>query len=186
MKVLVINCGSSSLKYQLFDMDTESMIAKGNCERIGVDGKIGGSTADGRKFEYEVDFANHTAAFLEVKKVLTEGDCKVLESLDEISAIGHRVVQGGALFNESVLVTDEVIEGIRSLCDLAPLHNPAHIQGIEACRSVFGTELPQVVVFDNAFHSTMPPRHISSPFLMNTMRNIRFAATASTARLTAS
>ena len=157
MKVLVINCGSSSLKYQLFDMDTESMIAKGNCERIGVDGKIGGSTADGRKFEYNVDFANHTAAFLEVKKVLTEGDCKVLESLDEISAIGHRVVQGGALFNESVLVTDEVIEGIRSLCDLAPLHNPAHIQGIEACRSVFGTELPQVVVFDNAFHSTMPP-----------------------------
>ena len=157
MKVLVINCGSSSLKYQLFDMDTESMIAKGNCERIGVDGKIGGSTADGRKFEYEVPFANHTAAFLEVKKVLTEGECKVLESLDEISAIGHRVVQGGALFNESVLVTDEVIEGIRSLCDLAPLHNPAHIQGIEACRSVFGTELPQVVVFDNAFHSTMPP-----------------------------
>ena len=157
MKVLVINCGSSSLKYQLFDMDTEFVIAKGNCERIGVDGKIGGSTSDGRKFEYNVDFANHTAAFLEVKKVLTEGDCKVLESLDEISAIGHRVVQGGALFNESVLVTDEVIEGIRSLCDLAPLHNPAHIQGIEACRSVFGTELPQVVVFDNAFHSTMPP-----------------------------
>ena len=157
MKVLVINCGSSSLKYQLFDMDTEAMIAKGNCERIGVDGKIGGSTADGRKFEYEVEFKNHTEAFLEVKKVLTEGDAKVIESLEEISAIGHRIVQGGALFNESVLVTDEVIEGIRSLCDLAPLHNPAHIQGIEACRSVFGTDLPQVVVFDNAFHSTMPP-----------------------------
>lgn len=157
MKVLVINCGSSSLKYQLFDMDTEAMIAKGNCERIGVDGKIGGSTADGRKFEYEVEFKNHTEAFLEVKKVLTEGDAKVIDSLSEISAIGHRIVQGGALFNESVLVTDEVIEGIRSLCDLAPLHNPAHIQGIEACRSVFGTELPQVVVFDNAFHSTMPP-----------------------------
>lgn len=157
MKVLVINCGSSSLKYQLFDMDTEAMIAKGNCERIGVDGKIGGSTADGRKFEYEVEFKNHTEAFLEVKKVLTEGEAKVIDSLNEISAIGHRIVQGGALFNESVLVTDEVIEGIRSLCDLAPLHNPAHIQGIEACRSVFGTELPQVVVFDNAFHSTMPP-----------------------------
>ncbi len=157
MKVLVINCGSSSLKYQLFDMDTESMIAKGNCERIGVDGKIGGSTADGRKFEYEVEFKNHTEAFLEVKKVLTEGDAKVIDSLSEISAIGHRIVQGGALFNESVLVTDEVVEGIRSLCDLAPLHNPAHIQGIEACRSVFGTDLPQVVVFDNAFHSTMPP-----------------------------
>ncbi len=157
MKVLVINCGSSSLKYQLFDMDTEAMIAKGNCERIGVDGKIGGSTADGRKFEYEVEFKNHTEAFLEVKKVLTEGDAKVIDSLDEISAVGHRIVQGGALFNESVLVNDEVIEGIRSLCDLAPLHNPAHIQGIEACRNVFGTELPQVVVFDNAFHSTMPP-----------------------------
>ncbi len=156
MKILVINCGSSSLKYQLFDMDTETMIAKGNCERIGVDGKIGGSTADGRKFDYEVEFKNHTEAFLEVKKVLTEGDAKVIDNLSEISAIGHRIVQGGALFNESVLVTEEVIAGIESLCDLAPLHNPAHIQGIRACIDVFGAELPQVVVFDNAFHSTMP------------------------------
>ncbi|MEE1011218.1 MAG: acetate kinase [Acutalibacteraceae bacterium] len=156
MKILVINCGSSSLKYQLFDMDTESMIAKGNCERIGVDGKIGGSTADGRKFEYEVDFPNHTKAFLEVKKVLTEGDAKVIDSLSEISAIGHRIVQGGALFKESTLVNEKVIEGIESLCDLAPLHNPAHIQGIRACIDVFGEALPQVVVFDNAFHSTMP------------------------------
>ena len=157
MKILVINCGSSSLKYQLFDMDTETMIAKGNCERIGVDGKIGGSTADGRKFEYEVPFENHTKAFLEVKKVLTEGDAKVIDDMNEISAVGHRVVQGGALFNESVLVTDEVIKGIESLCDLAPLHNPAHIQGINACIDVFGKDLPQVTVFDNSFHSTMPP-----------------------------
>ncbi|MBQ2694311.1 MAG: acetate kinase [Clostridia bacterium] len=157
MKILVINCGSSSLKYQLFDMDTETMIAKGNCERIGVDGKIGGSTADGRKFDYEVEFKNHTEAFLEVKKVLTEGDAKVIDSLSEISAIGHRIVQGGALFNESVLVTDEVIKGIESLCDLAPLHNPAHIQGINACIDVFGKDVPQVTVFDNSFHSTMPP-----------------------------
>ena len=157
MKILVINCGSSSLKYQLFDMDTETMIAKGNCERIGVDGKIGGSTADGRKFEYEVPFENHTKAFLEVKKVLTEGDAKVIDDMSEISAVGHRVVQGGALFNESVLVTDEVIKGIESLCDLAPLHNPAHIQGINACIDVFGKDLPQVTVFDNSFHSTMPP-----------------------------
>ena len=156
LKILVINCGSSSLKYQLFDMDTESMIAKGNCERIGVDGKIGGSTADGRKFEYEVDFPNHTKAFLEVKKVLTEGDAKVIDDLSEISAIGHRIVQGGALFKESTLVNEEVIAGIESLCDLAPLHNPAHIQGIRACIDVFGEALPQVVVFDNAFHSTMP------------------------------
>ncbi|MGN0547319.1 MAG: acetate/propionate family kinase [Acutalibacteraceae bacterium] len=157
MKVLVINCGSSSLKYQLFDMDTEEMIAKGNCERIGVDGKIGGSTADGRKFSYEVEFKNHTEAFLEVKKVLTEGNAKVIDSLDEIAAVGHRIVQGGALFNKSVLVDEKVIEGIESLCDLAPLHNPAHIQGIRACIDVFGKDLPQVAVFDNAFHSTMPP-----------------------------
>ena len=138
-------------------MDTETMIAKGNCERIGVDGKIGGSTADGRKFEYDVPFENHTKAFLEVKKVLTEGDAKVIDSLSEISAVGHRIVQGGALFNESVLVTDEVIKGIESLCDLAPLHNPAHIQGINACIDVFGKDVPQVTVFDNSFHSTMPP-----------------------------
>ncbi|MBO5410949.1 MAG: acetate kinase, partial [Clostridia bacterium] len=157
MKILVINCGSSSLKYQLFDMDTETMLAKGNCERIGVDGKIGGSTADGRKFEKEVTLNNHTEAFLEVKKALTEGDCKVLDDLSEISAVGHRVVQGGALFKESVLVDEKVIEGIESLCDLAPLHNPAHIQGIRACLDVFGKDLPQVTVFDNAFHSTMPP-----------------------------
>ena len=138
-------------------MDTEEMIAKGNCERIGVDGKIGGSTADGRKFSYEVEFKNHTEAFLEVKKVLTEGDAKVIDSLDEIAAVGHRIVQGGALFNKSVLVDEKVIEGIESLCDLAPLHNPAHIQGIRACIDVFGKDLPQVAVFDNAFHSTMPP-----------------------------
>ena len=163
MKILVINCGSSSLKYQLFDMDNEKMIAKGNCERIGVDGKIGGSTADGRKFEYEVPFENHTKAFLEVKKVLTEGNAKVIDDLSEIAAVGHRIVQGGALFNESVLVTDEVIKGIESLCDLAPLHNPAHIQGIRACVDVFGKELPQVVVFDNAFHSTMPPEAYMFP-----------------------
>ena len=138
-------------------MDTEEMIAKGNCERIGVDGKIGGSTADGKKFGYDVEFKNHTEAFLEVKKVLTEGDAKVIDSLDEIAAVGHRIVQGGALFNKSVLVDEKVIEGIESLCDLAPLHNPAHIQGIRACIDVFGKDLPQVAVFDNAFHSTMPP-----------------------------
>ncbi len=157
MKILVINAGSSSLKYQLIDMNGEKMIAKGNCERIGIDGKIGGSTADGREFSYNVTLPNHTSAFLEVKKVLTEGSCKVVESLDEISAVGHRIVQGGSLFNKSVLVTDEVVKGIESLCDLAPLHNPAHIQGINACREVFGKDIPEVVVFDNAFHSTMPP-----------------------------
>ena len=163
MKILVINAGSSSLKYQLIDMDGEKMLAKGNCERIGIDGKIGGSTADGRKFDYEVTLPNHTAAFLEVKKVLTEGDCKVIDNRSEISAVGHRIVQGGSLFKESVLVNEDVIKGIESLCDLAPLHNAAHIQGIRACIEVFGEELPEVVVFDNAFHSTMPPEAYMFP-----------------------
>ena len=158
MKILVINCGSSSLKYQLFDMENEAVLAKGNCERIGnAKESFIGFGANGEKDEEKVVMLNHTEAFLQVKRVLTEGKFKVIDDLGEISAIGHRVVQGGALFNESMLVTDEVVDGIRSLCDLAPLHNPAHIQGIEACRDVFGKELPQVVVFDNAFHSTMPP-----------------------------
>ncbi len=157
MKILVINCGSSSLKYQLFDMDTEAVLAKGNCEKIGDETSFIGGSANGEKFETKVFMSNHTEAFLQVKKALTEGASKVIDDLSEISAIGHRIVQGGALFNESVLVTDKVIEGIESLCDLAPLHNPAHIQGIRACIDVFGAELPQVVVFDNAFHSTMPP-----------------------------
>lgn len=156
LKILVINCGSSSLKYQLFDMDNEAVLAKGNCEKIGNETSFIGGSANGEKFETPVFMSNHTEAFLQVKKALTEGASKVINDLSEISAIGHRVVQGGALFKESTLVTDEVIKGIESLCDLAPLHNPAHIQGIRACVDVFGESVPQVVVFDNAFHSTMP------------------------------
>ena len=157
MKILVINCGSSSLKYQLFDMENEAVLAKGNCEKIGNETSFIGGSANGEKFETPVFMANHTEAFQQVKKALTEGASKVIDDLSEISAIGHRIVQGGALFKESTLVNEEVIAGIESLCDLAPLHNPAHIQGIRACIDVFGAELPQVVVFDNAFHSTMPP-----------------------------
>lgn len=157
MKILVINAGSSSLKYQLIDMDGEKLLAKGICERIGIDGCISGSNAQGKKFAYDVTLTNHTAAFLEVKKALTTGECKVIDDLSEITAIGHRIVQGGSLFKESCLVNDEVIAGIESLCDLAPLHNAAHIQGIRACLEVFGENVPEVVVFDNAFHSTMPP-----------------------------
>lgn len=157
MKILVINAGSSSLKYQLINMDGEIIVAKGVCERIGIDGVISGTTSDGRSYKTEVAMPTHTAAFLQVQTALTEGACKVLDDLSEIAAVGHRVVQGGALFKESTLVTDDVIAGIESLCDLAPLHNPAHIQGIRACKEVFGDKVPQVVVFDNAFHSTMPP-----------------------------
>ncbi len=157
MKILVVNAGSSSLKYQLFDMTDESVIAKGICERIGVTGHIHGKTSDGRSYEYDVDLPNHTIAFKEVQKILTEGDCKVIDSMSEISAVGHRIVQGGALFDKSVLVTDDVIAGIESLQDLAPLHNPAHLQGIRACIDVLGKDVPQVTVFDNCFHLTMPP-----------------------------
>ena len=158
MKILVINAGSSSLKYQLIDMTDESVIAKGICERVGApDSLISFKTPDGKKIEEKVPMKNHTEAFAEVKKVLTEGEYKVIDDISEITAVGHRVVQGGALFNKSVLIDDEVIEGIRSLCDLAPLHNPAHIQGINASIELFGKDVPQVAVFDNAFHSTMPP-----------------------------
>ncbi|MBR0415249.1 MAG: acetate kinase [Clostridia bacterium] len=157
MKILVVNCGSSSLKYQLIDMDNEQWIAKGVCERIKVDGTIKGSTADGRSFENtDAPMNDHTQAFSYVMKALTEGECKVINDISEIDAIGHRVVQGGWLFNKAELVDEHVVDGIRELCDLAPLHNPAHIQGIEGCYSVFGESVPQVCVFDNAYHSTMP------------------------------
>lgn len=164
MKVLVINAGSSSLKYQLIDMTNEEVIAKGICERVGTDNAcISFKTPDGEKVEYEVPMKNHTAAFAEVKKVLTEGEYKVIDDISEITAVGHRVVQGGALFNKSMLVTDEVIKGIEELCALAPLHNPAHIQGINASIELFGKDVPQVTVFDNAFHSTMPPEAYTFP-----------------------
>ncbi len=157
MKVLVVNAGSSSLKYQLFDMTDESIIAKGNCERIGLDKSfIKGKTNKGQEFKVEVEMNDHTQAFKVVEKFLTDGEYKVIESMAEIEAVGHRVVQGGALYNESVLIDESVIAGIDSLCDLAPLHNPAHIQGIKACRETLGTEVPEVAVFDNAFHLTMP------------------------------
>ena len=159
MKILVINAGSSSLKYQLIDMDGEKMLCKGNCERIGMaEGIFTHKTADGRELHKDVDMADHTAAFTQVKDALLDSEKGVVHSLDEVAAIGHRIVQGGALFSESVLVDEKVIEGIESLIPLAPLHNKAHVQGIRACRSVFGEQVPEVVVFDTAFHSTMPQK----------------------------
>lgn len=164
MKVLVINAGSSSLKYQLIDMTDESVIAKGICERVGADDScISFKTPDGKKIEYKTPMSNHTEAFAEVKKVLTEGEYKVIDNISEIRAVGHRVVQGGSLFNKSMLVTDEVIKGIEEMCALAPLHNPAHIQGINASIELFGKDVPQVAVFDNAFHSTMPAEAYTFP-----------------------
>ena len=164
MKVLVINAGSSSLKYQLIDMADESVIAKGICERVGTpEACISFKTPDGQKIEYNAPMSNHTEAFAAVKQALTEGEYKVIDDISEITAVGHRVVQGGSLFNKSVLIDDEVISGIASLNDLAPLHNPANIMGINASIELFGKDVPQVAVFDNAFHSTMPAEAYTFP-----------------------
>ena len=156
MKILVVNAGSSSLKYQLIDMDGEKVIAKGLCERIGIDGKITHKTADGKVYESKTAMPNHTVAFNCVKFALTESEAKAIDSLDEIGAIGHRVVQGGAVFSESVVIDESVIKGIEELSDLAPLHNPPQVQGIRACIESFGKDVPEDAVFDTAFHSTMP------------------------------
>ena len=159
MKILVINAGSSSLKYQLIDMENESVVAKGICERIGMnDGIFSHKTFDGREKNLTTDMEDHTQAFQLVKDALIDSKVGVIQSLSEVAAIGHRVVQGGSIFSKSVLITDDVLKGIESLNPLAPLHNPAHVQGIRACQDVFGTEVPQVAVFDTAFHSTMPPK----------------------------
>ena len=162
MKILVINCGSSSLKYQLIDMDNESVLCKGAVERIGL--KISGGEenvivkVNGETYKYDKELLTHTDAFNEVKYILSEGEHKVVDSFNEIDAIGHRVVQGGDKYTKSVIVTPEVVQTVKELSPLAPLHNPANIQGYEACLSVVGPNVPQVFVFDTAFHSTMPPK----------------------------
>ncbi len=159
MKVLVINAGSSSLKYQLIDMENELVLAKGNCERIGIEGgKISHKTFDGRAYTADVEFPTHTEAFMKLTEVLTKGDAAVISDLKEISAIGHRVVQGAEKFSQSVLITDEVLQAIIDVADLAPLHNPAHVLAIRACQKVFDACVPQVAVFDTAFHQTMPKK----------------------------
>ncbi len=159
MKILVINAGSSSLKYQLIDMDTEAMLAKGNCERIGIEGgTFTHKTADGRKKDITVEMASHTEAFKLVTAALIDKQVGVIKSLSEVTAIGHRVAQGGAIFSKSLYINEDVIDGIRSLIPLAPLHNGPELQGILACREVFGTSIPECVVFDTSFHSTMPAK----------------------------
>ncbi|MBQ9355381.1 MAG: acetate kinase [Clostridia bacterium] len=157
MKIFVVNAGSSSLKYQLIDMDNEQVIAKGLCERIGVTGCISHKSADGRKYEAETPMPTHSEAFEAVVYAMTKSEAKVIDSFDEISAIGHRIVQGGAIFKGSCLVTDKVLSDISDLGAMAPLHNPAHVLAIKACIKTFGEKIPQVVVFDTSFHQTMPP-----------------------------
>ena len=157
MNVLVINCGSSSLKFQLINSESEAVLAKGLCERIGIDGRLTYQPAGGEKNVSEKAMPTHTEAIQFVIDALTDADTGVVKSLDEIGAVGHRVVHGGEKFAKSVVVTPEVKAAIAECNDLAPLHNPANLIGIEACESLMpGT--PQVVVFDTSFHHTMPEK----------------------------
>ena len=155
MKILVINAGSSSMKYQLIDMDGEKVLAKGICERIGLADGIFTHKANGGVWTTYPVMKNQTEAFAQVKKALTEGEGKVIDDLSEVGAIGHRVVQGGDRFDRSVIVTEKVKQDIEELAALAPLHNMGALAGIYAATETFGTEITQVVVFDTAFHQTM-------------------------------
>lgn len=155
MKVLVVNAGSSSLKYQVFDMDNEKVIAKGNCEKIAIAGSFIKYKANGVEKVFEGDLANHTVALAKVFEILTNAEYGVVKSLDEIDAVGHRVVHGGEVFKQSVLITDDVMAKLEELIPLGPLHMPPNIAGIKACKEIFGNK-PQVAVFDTAFHSNMP------------------------------
>lgn len=158
MNVLVINCGSSSLKYQLIDSETEAVLAKGLCERITMDGSVLNHTPAGKdKVVIEAPMPDHTAAVQLVLEQLTDEVNGVVKSLDEIGAVGHRVVHGGEKFASSTLITDEVMKAIEECNDLAPLHNPANIIGINACKECM-PNVPMVAVFDTAFHQTMPKK----------------------------
>ena len=158
MKVLVINCGSSSLKYQLIDMQDESVLCKGLCERIGIEGSQIVHKAHGKEWEEEVPFPTHTEAFMKVVEMMTTGEGAVVKDKSEISAIGHRVVQGAEFFTKSEIVTDAIIDKIEEIAPLAPVHNMAHVQGLRSAKAVFGADVPNVVVFDTTFHQTMPPK----------------------------
>ena len=158
MIILVVNAGSSSLKYQLLNMENEEVIAKGNADRIGIGGHISHKTFDGRTVDMDCDFPTHTEAFEKLVEVLTTGDAAVIKSMSEISAVGHRIVQGAEIFTKSVLVTDEVIQQIDDLQELAPVHNHPHALALWACKKVIPETVPQVVVFDTGFHQTMPAK----------------------------
>ncbi|MBS5933062.1 MAG: acetate kinase [Clostridiales bacterium] len=157
MNVLVINCGSSSLKYQLINADTEKALASGICERIGIDGKFKYKSNTGAKVEKEVTMETHETAIKIVLEALIDPENGVIKSLDEIGAVGHRVVHGGEKFAHSVVINDEVIKAIEECNDLAPLHNPANLIGINACKALM-PNVPMVAVFDTAFHQTMPAK----------------------------
>ena len=156
MKILVLNCGSSSVKYKLFDIDSKSVLAQGGAERIGLeDSFLKLTLPNGEKVILKTSMPEHHSAIQNILNVLTGKEYGCIESFDEIDAVGHRVVHGGEKFNKSVLITDEVIEKIKECYDIAPLHNPVNMAGIEAISKLMPT-VPQVGVFDTAFHQTMP------------------------------
>ena len=155
MKILVLNSRSSSLKYQVIDMDTEKDLGKGNFERIGQPNSFLTHKAHGEKYKFEIPVKNHEEAIRVVLEKLTDKECGVMKSLDELMGIGHRVVHGGEKFTEPVVITDEVIKEIRDCSDLAPLHNPAAALGMEACKKIV-PNIKMVAVFDTAFHQTLP------------------------------
>ncbi len=157
MNVLVINCGSSSLKYQVIDSDSEKVLAKGLCERIGIDGRLVYQPAGGEKEVTDAPMPTHKEAVSMVLDALTNEKTGALKSLDEIGAVGHRVVHGGEKFTASTIINDEVLKTVEECNDLAPLHNPANIIGINACRDLM-PNVPMVAVFDTAFHQTMPKK----------------------------
>ena len=157
MNVLVINCGSSSLKYQLIDSVSEEVLAKGLCERIRIDGRLKHTPTGKESVVLDAPMPDHTAAVELVLKMLTDAEHGVITSLSEIGAVGHRIVHGGEKFASSTIITDEVIQAITECNDLAPLHNPANLIGIEACRKLM-PNVPMVAVFDTAFHQTMPEK----------------------------
>ena len=157
MNILVINCGSSSLKFQLIDSATEKVLAKGICERIGISGSFTYQPAGGEKIKEGKPMPTHTEAMQYVVEALTDKDTGVVKHPDDIQAVGHRVVHGGEKFSEATLITDDVIKEIEACVELAPLHNPANITGINVCRDLL-PNAPMVAVFDTAFHQTMPPK----------------------------
>ncbi len=157
MKILIINAGSSSIKFQLFEMKDESVIAKGCCQMIGLSDPFIEYKAKGQEIVRHVPMKDHTQAMNEILDMLTKSELKVIKSFDEISAVGHRCVQGGWFYSESVLITDEVIKNLKKTKEISPLHAEANIGGMLACRKVM-PKTPQVVVFDTAFHATMPPK----------------------------
>ena len=157
MNILVMNCGSSSLKYQLIDSESENVLAKGLCERIGIDGRLTHKPANKEKYVVETTLKDHNDAVKLVMDTLMDQEHGVISDINEISAVGHRVLHGGKFFSDSIIINEEVKDVIKACFELGPLHNPANLIGIEACEKIM-PNTPQVAVFDTAFHQTMPAK----------------------------